>query len=353
MRPNPLSLSAKTSALVAALVVTAGLSALPAAHASGSGSPGAPRVTTAQTGKCVAQIRRGNKFVAVTTLTYKYKYLRKKGGGFRRVIRRVRVKVKVSCSRQCVVSVKKRGKYRPVYTVRRVKVKVKKRGKIVTVKRRKRVYKYGKCPEGVGEELGTPVSVTVLPGSFALLDFGAFQRQAPVTGKLRGFVPGKILLNSDIQMTLNRGSLNLARTAVFIDDDCNGQVSAAIRTGSPTTIGLNTARTTTATLFASGTVTSTVYTNVRLPLDLRNGDFGCNAPYLSTGYREFEKTFFLRGKVGAGGLTKLVLTSPPDDLAVEACLAPGSPTQPCNGFAIPLPILVSTKLTVSVDLSGK
>ena len=36
-----------------------------------------------------------------------------------------------------------------------------------------------------------------------------------------------------------------------------------------------------------------------------------------------------------------------------ACLSPGQPTQPCNGFQIPLPILVSTKLKVAIDLSGK
>ncbi len=348
-RPVPVILAA---VMLLALVLTAATAAkTPATTAS-------PTASTAATGSCNALIRKGNKLVSITQLTYRYRFVKIKSGPnkgrFRRRIVRVRVKVKVSCAKQCAVTVKSKGKYRPVYAVKTVKVKAVKRGRIVTVKRRKKVYRFGACPAGLTtENLGTPVSVSILPGSFALLDFGAFQRQAPVTGVLRGFVPGKIQLNSDIQMTLNRGSLTLGSTAVFIDDLCNGKVSAAIRTGNPTSVTLDPTRTTTATLLKSGTVTSIAYTVVRLPLELRNDDTGCDKPYITTGYREFKQTFFLRGKVGAGGLTKLVLQSPADTLVVEACLAPGVPTQPCNGFAIPLPILVSTKLIASVDLSGK
>ena len=39
--------------------------------------------------------------------------------------------------------------------------------------------------------------------------------------------------------------------------------------------------------------------------------------------------------------------------SVVACLAPGIPTQPCNGFQVPVPIMVSVKTIVNVDLSGK
>jgi hypothetical protein len=130
-------------------------------------------------------------------------------------------------------------------------------------------------------------------------------------------------------------------------------VSAAIRTGEPTSVSLDPSRSSVATLFASGTVTSTAYTRIHLPLELRNEDTGCDQPYVTTGYSEFAQTFFLKGKVGDGGLTALTITSAPDTLDVIACLAPGQPTQPCNGFQIPLPILVSTKLRVAIDLSGK
>ena len=97
-------------------------------------------------------------------------------------------------------------------------------------------------------------------------------------------------------------------------------------------------------------MTSIVYTRIKLPLQLRNDDSGCNQPYISTGYSLFEQTFFLRGKLGAKGLADIALTSAPDTLDVLACLSPGNPTQPCSGFQVPLPILASTSLHVAIDL---
>jgi hypothetical protein len=219
----------------------------------------------------------------------------------------VRRKVKVSCAKQCVVMKKKKGKRRPVYVTKRVKVKIKRGNRILTVKRRKRVYKYGRCPASSSNTLGVPVKINILDGSYANLDFGAFQRQAPVSGTFKGFIPGKIQLNSDTQVTLTGGSISVGETPVFIDDNCNGQVSAAIKTGAPATVSLDPTRTSVATLFASGTVTSIAYTTIRLPLNLRNDDTGCNSPYITTGYSEFSHTFFLKGKVGDGGLTSLTL----------------------------------------------
>src|SRR4029079_16676293 len=123
------------------------------------------------------------------------------------------------------------------------------------------------CPASSSNGLGVPVTISILDGSYANLDFGAFQRQAAVSGKFKGFIPGKIQLASDTQVTLTKGSLTLSPTAVFIDDDCDGQVTPSIRTGTPTTVGLNPTKTSVATLFASGTVTSTAYTTIHLPLD--------------------------------------------------------------------------------------
>ena len=102
-------------------------------------------------------------------------------------------------------------------------------------------------------------------------------------------------------------------------------MSAAIRTGNPTRVLLDSGKTSTTTLFASGTATAIVYTRIQLPLDLRNEDTGCNDPYVTTGYGEFTQTFFFRGKVGPKGLLALQVSSPPDILSVVACLAPGHP----------------------------
>jgi hypothetical protein len=334
--------------IVAALIFA--LAAIPSAAAITS-------PTTAQTAaaKCIAQIRKGNKYVSVYQRLFVYKYVRVKGSRtkYRRVVKQVRRKLKVSCAKQCVVMKKRKGKRRPVYVVKRVKVKIKRGNRILTVKRRKRVYKFGKCPKITSSTQGVPVTINVLDGSYALLDFGAFQRKAGVSGSFKGFIPGKIHLDADTQVNLTKGNLILDRTSIFIDDACDGQVSPSIRTGAPTNVGLDPTRSSIATLFASGTVTSTAYTTIHLPLDLRNDDNGCNSPYIATGYSEFNQTFFLKGKVGDGGLTSLTLTSAPDVINVIACLSQGQPTQPCNGFQVPLPILVSTRLKVAIDLSGK
>ena len=339
------------SRTVLRLTLLAWLVAMLAALPTGAGA--APKAEAAAPGKCAAKILSKGKYVTLFESTYRYKFVRVKKGSkrFKRVIRRVRVAVKVSCAKQCVLYRKKMGKKRPVYSIKRVKVKAKRRGRIVTVKKRRRVYRYTVC-KLTGDETGVPVSIDVLAGSYATLDFGSFQRRANVRGQFKGFIPGKINLKNDTQITLTKGQLNLGQTNVFIDADCNDTVSAAIRTGNPSIVKLNPSRTSTSTLFVSGSVTATAYTLIRLPLEFRNDDDGCDKPYITSGYTEFAKTFFLKGKLATDtGLTKLQLVSVPDPLDVEACLSPGNPNQPCSGFIIPLPIIVSTKLFVAVDLS--
>jgi hypothetical protein len=263
--------------------------------------------------------------------------------------------MRVICVRQCVKTKVKKKKRVPVYKTVRKKVRVKKRNKIVTVKKRVRVYVFEKCKINPNSQnAGTPVKIELLQGSIAHLDFGAFTRDADVMGNLTGFIPGGYKLNQDNQINLSRGNMKLGQTNVFIDDDCHGgQVSAAIRTGNPTNLSLNPTRQSISTVLASGTVTATAYIRIQLPLELRNDDDGCDQPYITTGYTEFDQTFFLKGKIEKGtGLNKLALSSAPDPLDVQACLSPGSPTSPCNNSAlvIPLPIIVSTKLVVKVQI---
>ena len=214
-------------------------------------------------GNCEALIlSREGKLVTLKVSTYKYKFKRVKGGRFKRTIVKVKVAKKIACSKQCVQVKKKKGKYQSIYTIKKIKVKIKKRGRIVTVKRRARVYKFGSCKNlPSAEELGVPVKVGVLAGSYALLDFGSFTRQAPINGVLRGYIPGRFKPNTDVQITLTKASISIGTTNVFIDDACNGQVSAGIRTGNPTRVLLDTGKTSTTTLFASGTATAIV--NIR------------------------------------------------------------------------------------------
>lgn len=348
--------------------------------ASVSAAPTSP-VASAAADQCPAQILKSGKLTNVYERYYKYTYKKIKGTKkYRKVVVAAKRKLMVSCARACVrtkTKKVKRYKYKtvvrkgkkvkvrtgkpktvkvtvPIYKTVKKTVTVKKGNRIVKVKKKVRVYTYEKCKSSSSSAAGAPVKVTMLAGSYANLDFGAFQRQAPITGTLTGLIPGGYKLNQDNQINLTRGNLLLGQTNVFIDDDCHGgQVSAAIRTGTPTAVNLDPTRQSISTLTAAGTVTATAYTKIQLPLELRNDDDGCDQPYITTGYTEFTQTFFLRGKIGKGtGLAKLTLTSPPDPLDVQACLSPGTPTSPCNNSAliIPLPIIVSTNLLVSIKV---
>jgi hypothetical protein len=345
-------------AFVAALLIAV-LAAALAGTTSAAPSPrgaqaSAAPIATADAAKCVAQIQKGKKLVAVYTKVYKYKFVKVKGSkSFKRKIVHVKQKLKVPCAKQCVKMVKKKKKLKPVYVVVKQRVLVPRHGKLVRVKKRVRTYKFTKCKAKKNSaSLGTPVSITLLNGSVAKLDFGAFQREAPVTGSLKGFVPGGIHLGTDFQITLSSGSLGLGQTPVFIDDDCNGQVSSSIRTGSPTTVQLDKTKTSTSTVLANGGVTASANMLIHLPLDLRNDDLGCNSPYITTGYTDWKETFFLKGRLDPKlALAKLRLVSAPDLIDVPSCLSPGVPTSPCNGFVIPIPVQISTELFVSIKLS--
>jgi hypothetical protein len=362
---------------VAFAVVAAGVSAAPTRLTSSAPAPS----VRAAADQCPAQILKSGKLTPLYEKYYKYAYKKIKGSKkYRKVVVSAKRKIMVSCTRACArtkTKKVKRYKYKtvvrkgkkvkvrtgkpktvkvtvPIYRTVKKTVTVKKGNRLVKVKKKVRVHTYEKCKTTGAGAAGAPVKVTLLSGSYATLDFGAFVRQAPITGTLTGLIPGGYKLSQDNQINLTRGNLQLGRTDVFIDDDCHGgQVSAAIRTGTPTNVLLDPTRQSISTLTAAGAVTATAYTKIQLPLELRNDDDGCDQPYITTGYTEFAQTFFLKGKIGKStGLAKLTLTSPPDPLDVQACLSPGSPTSPCNNSAmiIPLPIIVSTNLLVSIKV---
>ena len=342
------AITALAFALVAASVTVAPASTT-------TSSPSGP-TATASAKTCAALIKKGTKFVPVYERYYKYAFKKVKGTKkYRKVIVRARRKMQVSCTRECVKTKVKKKKRVPVYHVVRKTVIVRKGNRLVKTKKRVRTYVFQKCPASAGNQIaGTPVKVTLLPGSVANLDFGAFKRVAPLTGGLSGFIPGGYKLSQDNQIEFSRANIGLGQTNVFIDDDCHGgTVSAAIRTGTPTNVNLDATRQSISTLTAAGGITATAYTKIQLPLELRNDDDGCDRPYITTGYTEFLQTFFLKGKLQKGlGLSKVTLTSAPDPLDVQACLAPGSPTSPCNNstLIIPLPIIVSTHLVVAIKV---
>ena len=301
---------------------------------------------------CVVK-RRDSKGKLRTVYERRYVYARvRRGGKIRRVIKLKRFRLRAPCSKRCV----KQRNGRTVYVKRKKRVTVKRRvrGKVrlVRVVRRVRVPVLVKCPRaaGEGEVLGTPVRITLRDGSFATLDFGHFTRRATLSGQVRGYSPGRIDIAKDTNIIITSGRIDVAPTAIFIDDECNGEVTAAIRTGSATNATIDTTRQSTATL-VGGDITSIVRLKLRAPIELRNGELGCDEPYITTGYTETTLRIPLFGELEtSGGFLGVRLNSGTQLLdEFDACLEPGDPTIPCLGFTIPFPFLLRTRVVAELE----
>ncbi|HEX8855225.1 MAG TPA: hypothetical protein VF752_06455 [Thermoleophilaceae bacterium] len=310
---------------------------------------------------CVVKKLVNGKLRTVYIRTYAYRY-KKKGGKKVRTIVRVKKAMRAACTKHCVKQVTKNGKVRTVYVTRKVTVLVKKGNKLVKRKRKMRMPALAKCPSTSGETVvGTPIKIKLIPGnpdtgsgSFARLDFGSFQRDAALSGEITGFSPGRIDISKPVDFTLTGGAINLAPTGIFIDDECFGEVSSAIRTGPGTNITLNKARENSGNLDPdANVVTSVINVKIRASLELRNDVDGCHKPYLPTGYTDTNARFLLRGALDSSGGLRVRLAS--TSVLLEdftACLALGPANLPCNGFAAPLPFLVSNKVLASLEFGN-
>jgi hypothetical protein len=195
-----------------------------------------------------------------------------------------------------------------------------------------------------------PVVVTVLDGSQAVIDFGDGNvRTVGLTGKINGFIPGLIHLNSDTKVTLTDGTLAVAPTDIFTDGCASPPIA---RTNPATVITMDPAKPGTGTLRADGTVSADANVLIRVVADLRGPD-GCGAATVTGGYADSAAFVHLDGKVGDGGLTSLTLTSAPYALTLNGCLTPGDPTAPCSQPPSAYPTTVTVTLKIAIDLSGK
>jgi hypothetical protein len=291
---------------------------------------------------------------------------------------KARVTVWVSLGKGCAVKKRnKKGKLVTVYLTTVVKKKVRnKQGKLVTKKKRVFVYRYvvkkvrvkgkvrkkrvkvkipkrAKCKK-TSTTPGIPVKVTIVDPSTAHLDFGGFQRDVPLSGTLTGFIVGKgFQLGQDNQIQLSGGSINLAPTGIYIDDDCNGEVSDSIRTDPHSFAELDKGTTGNAvTVAANSTVTGLIHLRIQVALQMRNDDGGCHDPYFTTGWTDFQVPLFIKGKLSATarGLTTTLSTGETVLDQLSACLAVGDPQLPCNGFAIPFPAIFTSQITTLVKI---
>jgi PASTA domain-containing protein len=324
------------------------------------------RLVVSQGRFCVVKRRNSKgKLVTVFTTTYAYKTV-KRGGKRVRTIVKKKVRLTAPCAKRCVKQKTVNGKLRIVYkkVTKVVVVKRKIKGfvpkgalkyKLVKVRKRVSTPVLIKCTasSGSGDILGTPITITLKEGSFATLDFGTFTRRAPLSGEVKGYSPGRIDIAKDTNFVITRGTINVAPTAIFIDDDCFGDVTAAIRTGSATKAIIDSSRESTGTLIG-GDITSVVALRLRAPIELRDGEEGCEKPYLTTGYTETRLRVPLFGELDtSGGFLGIVLNSSTQLLdQFDACLGLGDPETPCSGFSIPFPFLLRTHVVAELSFGS-
>jgi hypothetical protein len=298
---------------------------------------------------CVVKRVVAGKLRTVFHRVYVYRRIRV-GGRRVRIIVRKRVAYRGPCAKRCARV--RAGKIRFRKVRKRVLVPRRVGNRVILVRRKKRVPvpRLRACPKTGGRKtvLGTPITITVRDTSYGVLDFGAFQRDAPLTGSVRGYTLGRFDLGSlsnDVDFTLTGGRIGIGKTPVFIDDECNGEVTAAVQTGDPAFAAIDTTRQSTATFKAdTGRIQSIVRLKLRVPVELRNDDTGCHAPYIKTGYTETKISLGLAGTINfGGGALGLELESGQQFISdFTACISPGEPTQPCSQFSIPFPFLLQT-----------
>ena len=191
------------------------------------------------------------------------------------------------------------------------------------------------------------MTTTVLDGSTATLDFGnGMVRTVALSGKLTGYVPGKIQLNTDTEAILNGGSIAVAPTD-FFSDGCASPVWA--RSEPATTITLDKTKSNSAVLHSNGSITSDASVLIRAVLDTRPEN-ACDQPLAPTGYTDSTAFVQLHGQVGQGGLASLELTADPYPLTLNACMTPGTPAYPCAGAPVAYPTTATVLLKIALSL---
>jgi hypothetical protein len=250
----------------------------------------------------------------------------------------------------CIKKKKVHGKKVTVYKTIKTFKRVKRGGRFITVVTKKRVPVKVKCGKNSAgsQSLGVPITITLDRGSYATLDFYSFTRQTPVTGSVSGFIPGSFVQGQANTVNITHGHISVAQAPVFIDDVCNGQVSAAIRTGKQTYADVDKSKPSTTTISPAGSVQGTLNLALHVNIELRHGDLGCNSPYLTTGYTTLPVTLRVFGKLNGFTTTLDTPDTILDNLGV--CIAVGPDAQPCSGFEIPLPIGIATHVVGSVSI---
>ncbi len=169
------------------------------------------------------------------------------------------------------------------------------------------------------DALGLPVRVDLLDGSLMTVKVpGRPDRSAPLTGTLRGFLPGRFVPNSDLAISLTRGSITVGALAGDPLCTSNGRTY-------PTSVGV--VGISSLTLFASGVG----YLSL-IPADDLLAVAGCQGPAPPA-----PRPVALVGKVGPTGLVRFAMSGSVGDLRLSEGVD----------------ATASLTLVIRIDLSGK
>jgi hypothetical protein len=249
----------------------------------------------------------------------------------------------------CYKTKKVHGKTVRVFKTVKVYKRVKRGGRFVTVVSKKRVAVTRPCKKSSANSLGVPIKITIDPAhSYATLDFYSFTRQTPISGSVSGYIPGSFVQGQANTVNITHGHIAVAQAPVFIDDVCNGQVTAAIQTGKQTYADIDPSKASTTSISAAGSIQGSLSLILHANIELRHGDLGCNSPYLTTGYTSLPVSMRVFGKLSGFNTTLDTPDTILDNLGV--CISPGPETQQCNGFEIPLPLGLATHVVGSVSI---
>ena len=192
--------------------------------------------------------------------------------------------------------------------------------------------------------LGTTFRITLNPGSQTTLGLDEGVPQVPVSGTLRGWAPGPQML-APMRLIVTGGEIDVRSSPLMLDRLCSGQQSSPTRTSRYTKLLVANDGGTLA-VSRDGQVHGTLPFALETSLELRDGNDGCHAPYITTGYTSVGLLVTLDGALQGGHLTLRSPIAPVDDL--EICISPGDPRLPCSGYEIPLPLSFGLQLDATL-----
>ena len=210
----------------------------------------------------------------------------------------------------------------------------------------------------------TPVTVDLLDGSNATVEVPALPlpggyvipgtpvtRTVPISGQLKGAIPGGYQLGKDNPITLSDAAITPGPIDVLSDPGCSGE--PILRLNPASNVTLDKTAPSGGKVFMSGKVAATVRALLHLSFDSRTSA-SCGAPLVTMGSADTVLPVSLEGTIQREtGLTALTLDGPAVPLTIAVCLTPGAAGQPCATPPVGYPVKIAVHAIVKIAVGVK